>query len=345
MKRILSGLAVGLALVFVALAVASSVDAGPLTKAGSAHEGGRQLEDRWFTGPSLPVPIIFSAATSTRDGRVWVIGGFDGNGNALATAWAFSQRTGQWAAMPPMSTARGAAQAVTVEDKIYVIGGTPTEVGQLDIVEVFDLRTGKWSTAPSMPTARYAMGAALDHRGRIFVIGGISDNATFTLTDVVEVFDPHTNRWSTAPSLPEPRALHAAGTGRDGQVYAIGGVNQAFDILSSVDVLAPGARAWSPAAPLPHAVEDMGGVSAPDGRIYVVGGKDSFVTNNKTGDLQTLDPKTGKWTLLRPMPTPRCNPGVALTADGDLFVVGGEGQHLPNGDIPSLATVEVFYTD
>ena len=327
-----------LAVFAVAIAATAIADAHKFAEAPRAHD------QQWFTAPSLPAPIAFATATSTPDGRVWVIGGFDTDGNALSTVWAFSPQRGRWTAMPSMPTPRGAAQAVATADKIYVIGGTPTEVGQLSVVEVFDLRTGRWSGAPSMPTARFSMGAAIDERGRIHVVGGVSDNATFALTDAVETFDTRTNQWSIGPSLPEPRALLVAGVGRRGQVYAIGGVNQAFDIIGNVDVLARGAVAWSPAAPLPHAVEDMGGASAPDGRIYVVGGKDSFVTNKKTGDLQMLDPETGKWTVLAPMPTPRCNPAVALTQEGYLFAVAGEGQAPPNGVPPSLDTVEVHRT-
>ena len=63
-----------------------------------------------------------------------------------------------------------------------------------------------WTTGASMPTARTEVaGAVLD--GKIYVIGGYDESGK--TTDVVEVYDPLTDRWSRASSLPEPED-HAA---------------------------------------------------------------------------------------------------------------------------------------
>ena len=299
--------------------------------------------ERWAAGLSLPQPVSYPAVTSTDDGRVWAFGGFDTDGNALNSVKVFSPQTQRWRDAPPMPTARGAAAAVTIHHRIYVIGGTPTAVGQFNVVEVFDLASGTWSTAPSMPTARYSMAATVDHHGRIYVMGGVSDNASFTFTSAVEVFDTKTQSWTQVASLPEPRAALVAGIGDDERAYAIGGLDQMGDILSTVNVFDPTRNRWTDGPSLRHAVENMAAVSGHDGRIYVIGGKDSEDPNHKTGILQVLDTEVvGHWGVLGSMPTPRCAFGAALTPEGDLYAIGGFGQHLPDGSIPVLATVEVL---
>ena len=63
--------------------------------------------------------------------------------------------------------------------------------------------SGYWFDRSDLPTARQEiLPGALE--GKIYVIGGWLNGSN--ITDLVEVFDPATNTWSTAPPL--PRLLH-----------------------------------------------------------------------------------------------------------------------------------------
>ena len=62
---------------------------------------------------------------------------------------------------------------------------------------------------------------------------------------MVEAYNPATNSWSTVASLPTPRLLLAAATGKDGRIFAIGGTNKTNSWLNTVEVYRP---AMSPTA-------------------------------------------------------------------------------------------------
>ena len=85
-----------------------------------------------------------------------------------------------------------------------------------DDVQIYDPATNAWivsGTGPAaparLPQARGGMGKAVYLRGRFYVIGGeTTDGAGATESGVysrVDVYDPATNTWSTAPPLPTAR--------------------------------------------------------------------------------------------------------------------------------------------
>jgi len=62
---------------------------------------------------------------------------------------------------------------------------------------------GIWQTLARMPTARQELATAVLN-GKIYAIGGYDSSGT--PTNIVEVYDPATNTWTSAH--PIPRALH-----------------------------------------------------------------------------------------------------------------------------------------
>jgi hypothetical protein len=88
-----------------------------------------------------------------------------------------------------------------------------------------------------MTTPRYEHAVVAGTDGRIYAIGGI-DASTISETNVVEIFDPKTNRWTTAAPMPTKRSYPTAAAGPDGRIYAIGGFS-GFDDLNVVEVYTP----------------------------------------------------------------------------------------------------------
>src|SRR3989442_9979187 len=85
-------------------------------------------KNEWTKLASNPAPVHHSSSASVGR-KFYVMGGF-----RLPTtgkvgwypenkAWVFDLDSGQWSALPPMPTARGALAAVAVGKKIYVNGG------------------------------------------------------------------------------------------------------------------------------------------------------------------------------------------------------------------------------
>ena len=78
---------------------------------------------------------------------------------------------------------------------------------------------------------------------------------------------------------------------------------------------------WHDAAGIPVTGDHV--AAASDGKyVYVVGGRKLSSAAN-TAAVQRFDPNTGKWTQLRPVPSPVSDCGVAVVS-GQLIVVGGE---------------------
>ena len=99
-----------------------------------------------------------------------------------------------------------------------------------------------WSTLAPLPTARQEIAVAvLD--GKVFVIAGYDANGQSTAT--VEVYDPRSNAWQKAASLPIATNHNDAAT-VNGRLYAFGGTSpRAFVYAADRD-------AWTEVASMRH---------------------------------------------------------------------------------------------
>jgi N-acetylneuraminic acid mutarotase len=80
-----------------------------------------------------------------------------------------------------------------------------------------------WTTAPDMPTERWEHSPCVVD-GKIYVIGGfISGDYHYKGLPTVEVYDPVTDAWTTAPDMPTGK-YGAYTSVVDGKIYVFGGV-------------------------------------------------------------------------------------------------------------------------
>ena len=76
-----------------------------------------------------------------------------------------------------------------------------------------------WSMGAAMPLAR-SEHAVAEFDGKIWVLGGYPPGRL--PSNLVQVYDSKTGRWSLGPSLPQPiHHIHAAAV--DSKLYVIGG--------------------------------------------------------------------------------------------------------------------------
>jgi N-acetylneuraminic acid mutarotase len=212
--------------------------------------------DTWIAKADMPNERS-SPAAAVVDGIIYVIGGQSGPAHNVVVSSvveAYDPATDEWTRKADMPTARCLFAACVIDGRIYASGGA-TEWGEwpcVSTVEVYDPATDTWTQAPDMPMARRDHSAsAVD--GKMYIIGGANSEiielveaGEMTLDEalelilIVDVYDPATDTWTTAASIPAHRNLHTAAV-VDGKIYAIGGQRgPEGTILSMVEEFAPG---------------------------------------------------------------------------------------------------------
>src|SRR5690606_10808911 len=115
------------------------------------------------------------------------------------------------------------APAVAVHDGyLYVFGGEREGYVITSASWRLSLDGGeRWERLAAMPTSRARAGAWSDASGHIMVFGGEEDDpedpdSMPLRTNVVDIYDPSTDTWTSGPSMPKRRhgRAHAALKGR-----------------------------------------------------------------------------------------------------------------------------------
>jgi uncharacterized protein YkwD len=273
----------------------------------SPVDGGMQAvvdptSNQWTSLPYTPSSAQFVAAAAGGDGRIYAIGGTPpfGSGTFTATAKvnAWSPSAGAWQSVPDEPKARAGADAVMgIDGRIYVFGGYSS--GQLTFpglsgslvstVDVYSPQTNSWSSPTSLPVAKADFAVATASDGRIYLIGGLSDQGQPLAR--VDIYSPATNSWSQAADLPAPRAQLAAAPGPGGTIVAFGGIDAQGVPANSVYVYSPPLNVWTVAAPIPIASFGLAATAGSDGRIYAVGGQ-TFDSQGHPQNLSTVEALT-----------------------------------------------------
>src|SRR5262245_64402144 len=97
---------------------------------------------------------------------------------------------------------------------------------------------GTWQTLAPMPTARQELATAALN-GKIYAIGGYDSSGT--PTNIVEVYDPATNTWSSAHPIPFPLHHNSAAVAA-GKLYSFGGPSTLAFVYDELN------DSWSPVA-------------------------------------------------------------------------------------------------
>ncbi len=115
--------------------------------------------------------------------------------------------------------------------------------------------------------------------GKIYSIGGQTgtNDATGNHADVF-AWDPATNSWSSAASLPAPLShIGEAPTVAAGRLFVAGGITAGGDVIAEVDRYDATLDAWQPTDDLPGA-RFSGALVEVDGVLYFTGGSTQTTT-------------------------------------------------------------------
>ncbi len=195
--------------------------------------------------------MIYDSVANT----IWMIGGYAVNTEDAAPVnqvWIYSITNNSWSAGPSLPSGVGAPAVVLVGRNIHVISGL-TETGDDEFADTdehwvmsLDNQAAGWTNAAAMPDPRNHAGYTVLN-GLIYVIGGQHGTDETASNDAeVDVYNPTTDSWSQAASLPEGRSHIMNSTlVYNGQILVIGGEID-NGVLFSADVLLydPTSNTW-----------------------------------------------------------------------------------------------------
>jgi len=173
--------------------------------------------DEWSQATPLPAPRMAYAATAF-DGRVYVIGGWDGSAYA-ASVFALDPAAGRWEQRTPMPAPRGFAAAVALASAIYVVGGFDGQVESSRCERYLPVED-RWDGCPSMSVGRGGLSVVAIGNNLYAIGGGWSGYLAFN-----EVWTLGSEAWRAIPTpfIGQWRGLGA--TAIDAEIFAVGGWN------------------------------------------------------------------------------------------------------------------------
>jgi N-acetylneuraminic acid mutarotase len=249
---------------------------------------------------------LYSLAAVSANGKIYALGGNDGNGNPQSTVYVYdpSQPSLHWLTVSNLPAPSSGLAAVNVNDKIYAIGVGTNRVCVYDPAQP----TLGWLSLSNLPaTPSYLAAAAVN--GQIYAVG--------VGTSGVYVYDPSqpTLGWLSVSNLPVSSSGMAAASA-NGKIYAFGGSN---GVAYAYDPSQP-AQGWLSVSNLPAADWGLAAASV-NGKIYAITGQSGGVGQSWVYVYDPAQPTLG-WLRVN-------DPGLAFwfaaatSMNGNLYLMGG----------------------
>lgn len=159
----------------------------------------------WDNGPTLNIGRSNHRSLVLNDGRILVVGGFDGSQD-LTSCEIIDPSDWSVTVTGSLNEARSSHAVVLLNDgKVLAMGGYNPDLGyQMSTCELYDPNTGTWATTAAMASARDNHSAAVTSTGTVVVSGGRyydAENDWFAGLNTSEVYDPASETWSSASDL------------------------------------------------------------------------------------------------------------------------------------------------
>lgn len=295
------------------------------------------ISDTWASGATGPVARAQSTA-GVINNKIYVAEGWLNSDSSTPTnsLSIYDPATNSWTTGASSLIARGASASAIISGKLYIAGGaTNGNYTLFNNLEIYDASTNSWSTGAALPIPiAYAVGAAVN--GKLYVVGGYTradaSDPGQVLTSVY-VYDPTTNTWTSAASLPMPRQAAVGGV-INGRLFITGGhAGGNGDADNPVVFYDPATDTWSTGTAEPN--PRYTGASAVLGcRLYVVSGYANGGTGGTiTPALEEYLPDCGCAGIAGPPGPPGpAGPQGPKGDKGDTGATGPQGAQGPKGD-------------
>jgi len=216
------------------------------------------VTNKWSRLADMPVPETHGATAVVGDD--FYVGGFFYNDGVSVSklVYMYNTDTNTWTQQPSLPAARGAAGMAVLNNTLQLWGGLTgqtTSAADHWSLDLNNLAAG-WVTRAPLPQPLDHVGSvAID--GKIWSLGGFVNKQEFNGNlSVVYTYDPATNTWSAAPSLPEGLGHIGPDTTVAGDKIVIAGgqVNANFeDEITTVFQYDPATGQTVELTPLPQA--------------------------------------------------------------------------------------------
>ena len=229
--------------------------------------------DTWET---LQSPTRYSALTTYHNKLLLVGGRETSTGQVTNQLWVFEEGEHTWTQpLPPMSTSRWGASAVSYQDYLIVAGGHNSSNGLLNTVEVFDGQ--QWVAADPLPKSCHFM-TSTSHDGHYYLMGDDFQGTSVFYTSLQSLVEKATQHLPTSPSNTDQLSVwktlthtpheRSSTTIFGGTLVAVGGLPW----QSSLHLYFPLTQSWLPAGEMPLGVHYTCTVTLPTGEMMVIGG-------------------------------------------------------------------------
>ncbi|EFN57848.1 hypothetical protein CHLNCDRAFT_57342 [Chlorella variabilis] len=308
---------------------AVSYSSGDQAAAAAAATGPEEAQAASGAAMPLPLPLPMPAhmpasaplvgapaepSMAMPKGEIVLVGGHDG-GSWLDSVDYFSPSERVWASLPLLGQPRSFAAAVGTAAEVFVAGGG-NGVEWFDSVVRYDRQAGLmggWVELAPLQVARGSLAAGVAN-GYLFAYGGGKPKEQY---NVVEWYDPQSNRWLPGPPLSRKR-FALGGAALDGVMYAVGGYD-GVSYLDCAERLDPRSDRWEA---LPGSMASKRGghsVAAVAGRLYALGG---FNSVQAIPHCEVFDPRMNAWRSIADMADARAY-GSCAVLGSTVFAVGG----------------------
>jgi hypothetical protein len=176
-----------------------------------------------------------------------------------------------------------------------------------------------WNFLPAIYSLRIAPGA-VNSGGMIILYGGTDGTAS---TSTAIGYSPSGDTPLTLASMSVARSYLGYAPDRNGNAYAIGGLDDSGQPLSSAERYNPDSDTWAAIAPLLMALYDFPAVFNRTNYIYIFGGRTNTTSGTETATVFRYSVSANTWTAMAPMPVAVAGNAAALGVDGKMYVVGG----------------------
>lgn len=244
-----------------------------------------------------------------------------------------------WIKKAPLLIPRSHTAVAVYKEKIYVFGGGGEGFQSLKSTEIYDIEKDVWYQGRDIPTTRSGAVAAVLN-DKIYVMGGglKLPDGQFEFFNIVEIYDPQTDSWTTGPDMLMPHDFPASVV-VNGCIYILGGHHPDATRggpltdpgFSFCEVFNPVSGKWKEITPMPTSRFALASVVL-DNKIVALGGAGLREDGFKNFDIvESYDPIDNAWSNAGfNLPWNAAGVG-AVVVMGKLYILGGNsGKKIEN---------------
>jgi N-acetylneuraminic acid mutarotase len=203
----------------------------------------------WSTGAPMPDMRSFMAS-GYFNGKIYLVGGYStvNVDPSFGQVWEYDPVTDTWnTSRTSMPATLGGPGFGVINGHMYVAGGRDINNTNLNTLYDYDIAADTWTQRANLPSGTNGPGSAVIG-GKLWVFGGgnpFLGSAGMALagkkgvrvpdtTNILQIYDPVSDNWSSGPSLNQVRWL-PAGTHVGDTAVVVGG-HTGIDTTASVEV-------------------------------------------------------------------------------------------------------------